>query len=86
MAERGIVLVPMMMAVAEGAREMGVPETVMGGPPGVRVWVSIMYWDWEFKVMSGGSRVKSGANVMRVGTAAGIVTGELEGEEPGARV
>jgi hypothetical protein len=45
-----------------------------------------MYWDLEFAVMREGPRVKSGAIVMRVGTAAGVVTGELEGEEPGERV
>jgi hypothetical protein len=36
-------LVPMTTAIAEGAREMGVPETVIGGPPGVRVWVPTIY-------------------------------------------
>jgi hypothetical protein len=86
MAERVIVLVPITRAVAEGAREMGVPETVIGGPPGMSVWLPIIYWDWEFAVMMEGPRVKSGAIVMRVGTAAGVVTGELEGEEPGERV
>ena len=33
---RGMVLEPIMRAVAEGAREMDVPERVMR-PPGVRV-------------------------------------------------
>lgn len=41
---RGIVLVPpTTSAEAEVAREMTVPETVMAGEPGLRVWPSIMY-------------------------------------------
>lgn len=32
-------------------REIGVPFTVMTGPPGTRVWLSIMYCDREFAVM-----------------------------------
>ena len=39
---RGMVLEPIMRAVAEAAREMGVPERVMR-PPGVRVWEEMMY-------------------------------------------
>jgi hypothetical protein len=38
-----MVLVPMTTAVAEVAREMGVPETVIGDPPGMRVWVPTIY-------------------------------------------
>ena len=47
---RGMVFEPIMRAVAEGVREMGVPERVMI-PPGVRVCESITYWDWLFGVM-----------------------------------
>lgn len=36
---RGAVRLPMMRAVAEGAREMVVPAIIMGAPPGARVWV-----------------------------------------------
>ena len=39
---RGMVFEPIMRAVAEGTREMGVPERVMI-PPGVRVWEEMMY-------------------------------------------
>jgi hypothetical protein len=36
------VLVPMTTAVALGAKLIGVPETVIWGPPGIRVWVPMM--------------------------------------------
>ena len=39
---RGMVFEPMIRAVAEGTREMGVPERVMI-PPGVSVCEEIMY-------------------------------------------
>ena len=39
---RDMVFEPIMRAVAEGTREMGVPERVMI-PPGVRVWEETMY-------------------------------------------
>ena len=45
---RLIVDEPMMTAEAEGARETGVPDTVIGGPPGTSVWVPIMKLDIEF--------------------------------------
>lgn len=32
-------------AVAESAREMVEPATVMGAPPGARVWPPTRYWD-----------------------------------------
>ena len=41
---REMVLEPIMRAVAEGAREIGVPDIVMA-PPGVSVWEAMMYWD-----------------------------------------
>lgn len=37
--------VPKMIAEAEGARETRVPETVIAGPPGTRVWMPIIYSD-----------------------------------------
>jgi hypothetical protein len=37
-----ITLVPIAMAVAPGARLIGVSETVIPGPPGLRVWESMM--------------------------------------------
>jgi hypothetical protein len=48
---RGEVRPPTMRAVAEGAREMVVPETVMGGPPGARVWPATRNWVCAFAVM-----------------------------------
>lgn len=39
-----MVLKPIMRAVAEGAREIGVPDIVIT-PPGVSVWEAMMYWD-----------------------------------------
>ena len=36
-----VLLPPMMRAVPEGASEMGVPLTVIAGPPGERVCVAI---------------------------------------------
>ena len=41
---REMVLEPIMSAVAEGAREIGVPDIVMA-PPGVSIWEPMMYWD-----------------------------------------
>ena len=38
---RGIVLVPITICVADGARLSRVPETVIAGPPGIRVCPSI---------------------------------------------
>ena len=46
---REIVLEPMMRAVAEGAREIGVLDIVMA-PPGVSVWEATMYSDAELAV------------------------------------
>ncbi len=40
--ERGMVEEPTMRAVAEGARLRGVEEMVRAGPPGVRVWESMI--------------------------------------------
>ena len=45
--ERGIVLLPITTCEAEAARDMRVPEIVTT-PPGVKVWESMMYWDWLF--------------------------------------
>ena len=39
-----MVLKPIMRAVAEGTREIVVPDIVIT-PPGVSVWEAIMYWD-----------------------------------------
>ena len=36
-------LEPMTAAEASGARLMGVPDTVIAGAPGTRVWLPIMY-------------------------------------------
>ena len=41
---REMVLEPIIRAVAEGAREIGVPDIVMR-PPGLSVWEAMMYWD-----------------------------------------
>ena len=41
---REMVLEPIMRTVAEGAREIGVPDIVTT-PPGVSVWEAMMYWD-----------------------------------------
>ena len=41
---REMVLEPIIRAMAEGAREIGVPDIVMA-PPGVSVWEAMMYWD-----------------------------------------
>ena len=43
MATKGIVLPPMTTFEPEGARLIGVPDTVMAGEPATRVWPSIMY-------------------------------------------
>ena len=39
------VLLPIMTCVAEGARLRRVPETVIGGPPGVSVWPAMVYFE-----------------------------------------
>ena len=39
---REMVLERIMSAVAEGAREIGVPDIVMA-PPGVSIWEAMMY-------------------------------------------
>ena len=41
---REMVLEPIMRAVAESARDIGVPDIVIA-PPGVSVWEPMMYWD-----------------------------------------
>ena len=41
--EMKFVLPPMTIAEADGANEISVPLTVMAGPPGMRVWLPIMY-------------------------------------------
>ena len=45
MAIKGIVLPPITTFEPEGARLIGVPDTVMAGEPAPRVWPSIMYWN-----------------------------------------
>ena len=45
LAIRGIVVPPMTMPDADGARLIGVPEIVMAGAPGISVWLSIRYWE-----------------------------------------
>ena len=62
---RGMVFEPIMRAVAEGARELGVPERVMI-PPGGRVWPETMYWEREF-----GETVR--VPIVRVGRVAASV-------------
>ena len=56
----------MMTALAEGAREISVPDTVIA-PPGVRVWEETMYWEREF-----GETVR--VPVVRIGRVAAPVT------------
>ena len=34
--------VPITTAVPAGAKDTGVPDTVIAGPPGIRVWPPIM--------------------------------------------
>ena len=41
--DRSLVLLPMTTCVAAGARLMGVPETVIAEPPGIRVLLAITY-------------------------------------------
>ena len=41
--DRSLVLLPMITCVAAGARLMGVPDTVIAGPPGMRVLPAITY-------------------------------------------
>ena len=40
---RSLVLLPMITCAAAGARLMGVPDTVIAGPPGIRVLPAITY-------------------------------------------
>ena len=42
-AAKGIVVPPMTMSDANGARLMGVPEISMAGAPGMSVWLPILY-------------------------------------------
>ena len=58
---RSFVLLPITTCVADGARLRRVPETVIAGPPGVRVWPAMVYFEllsavyvWEPKVNGGG--------------------------------
>lgn len=65
---RRFVLEPMTMAVAEGAREMGVPEIVIAGPPGMIVW---LFMTNAVEVEDGmGERMRLGVIVM--GAAFGV--------------
>jgi hypothetical protein len=41
----GMVLLPMIITVADWGAEMPLPETVIAGPPGVRVFESIIMGD-----------------------------------------
>ena len=41
--DRSLVLLPMVTCVAPGARRMGVPDTVIAGPPGMSVLPAITY-------------------------------------------
>jgi hypothetical protein len=50
MTAMGIVLDPTTTAVTCDARLMGVPNTVMAGPPGFSVWSAITYSEAEFKM------------------------------------
>ena len=56
----------MTRAVADGAREIGVPDTVIA-PPGVRVWEETIYWERE-----SGETVR--VPIVRVGKVAAPVT------------
>ena len=54
------VLVPMIALRPFVARLMGVPETVIAGPPGMSVCPSMMYWDKLFAVKISESNVIGG--------------------------
>ena len=64
---RGVVLLLIMIADAEGAREIRVPETVIGGPPGTSVWPAIMYCEAALGVMTELPMVTNGSAVGVVG-------------------
>lgn len=77
-AERATVRVPSMtMAAAAGValeareRERGVPETVMGAAPGMRVWEPITNWEAELAVRMVGGLPLEGEKVNRRAAASG---------------
>jgi len=45
------IVLPIKISDGVTGREIGVPFTVMAGPPGTSVWLSIIYCDTEFAVM-----------------------------------
>jgi hypothetical protein len=47
----GVVVPPTTTCVAPGASEIGVPDTVIAGAPGISVWVPMTKSDWAFAVM-----------------------------------
>lgn len=63
--------VPTTTADADGSREMGVPDTVIGGPPGTRVWPATTKTDDGPAVTSVFKTVMTGAGFS--GTMAGWV-------------
>lgn len=56
-------LVPTTSAVAEGAKDIGVPETVMGAAPGSSGLVPTMYCPSELAVMVDPTIVRTGAGI-----------------------
>ncbi len=74
-----LVLVPMTMASASDAREIGVPDTVMAGWPGMSVWVPMRYWDAEFGVrVSVPIVIRAGPMVFADGGVVGSVRIEVD--------
>ena len=57
---RGMMVVPMMSAEAEGASETRVPEKVIAGPPGASVWLSMIYSEAPLGVIVLPATVRTG--------------------------
>ena len=58
-----LVLEPTTTAVACAARVIGVPDTVMAGPPGSSVWPAMIYSEAEFSVAVVPASVSDGGSV-----------------------
>lgn len=81
--ERETVLEPMTAEVAPGERDMGVPETVMAGAPGMRVWEPMRNWDEGLAVRvvgdaPEGEKVRIAGPLLGIGAAAGAGRGMVE--------
>jgi hypothetical protein len=81
------VLVPITIAVALGARLIGVPETVIWGPPGTRVWEPMINWLAEFAVRVCEPTVMTGAAPGPFcGVRAIVLVPTTMAEPPGAKL